>query len=312
MNFKLEGQEEEAGLPVTAHGLVPSPFPLLPTPPSHLFYTCPTPPSHLSYTGLRPPPPNIPNVFAPAACREFGAFLSETSRLEGSMSSGKRKSSDALASTSTGSMIRIGLRPEQAPPPFRLRLRVDGRRRNAKLLPPAPAAGATGAGGRRLHGKRPLRLDMAEGTSPFVAWDGTLMGTGVQCLVAVGVWVEGRIVGFNEERGTHRVRRQRPPPNVSCSAGGETEGGAEEEEEDGFEEEEEEEDMALPDHTVRLHWYTDWEGTPPPELLARVGARKGGRRAADEEGEEEELSPEPSIFAETGAPSPQHKDALSG
>ncbi len=99
-------------------------------------------------------------------------------------------------------------RPEQAPPPFKLRFDCDRRRREARLLPPPVTQGGER---RRVAGKRLMRLDMAEGASPYVAWDATLVGTSVQWLAAPGVWLEGRIVGFDPDHGTHRVRRLRPP-----------------------------------------------------------------------------------------------------
>ena len=117
----------------------------------------------------------------------------------------------------------------------KLRLRVDHERREASVIPYAtqgsnpgladprqvcysPVSLAFGRslsarqranGGRPSRGQKPLRLDIAEGSLPYVSVDESLVGQRVRCLSADLSWARGHVVGFNNASRRHTVKFDR-------------------------------------------------------------------------------------------------------
>ena len=64
-------------------------------------------------------------------------------------------------------------------------------------------------GGRPSRGQKPLRLDIAEGSLPYVSVDESLVGQRVRCLSADLSWARGHVVGFNNASRRHTVKFDR-------------------------------------------------------------------------------------------------------
>lgn len=60
--------------------------------------------------------------------------------------------------------------------------------------------------GRPARGQKPMRLDLPEGSLPFLSVDDSLIGQRVRCLSSQLLWDKGSIVGFDSATGRHTVR----------------------------------------------------------------------------------------------------------
>ena len=90
----------------------------------------------------------------------------------------------------------------------KLRLRVDHERREASVIPTLSARQRAN-GGRPSRGQKALRLDVAEGSLPYVSVDESLVGQRVRCLSADLSWARGQVVSFNSASRRHTVKFDR-------------------------------------------------------------------------------------------------------
>lgn len=60
--------------------------------------------------------------------------------------------------------------------------------------------------GRPARGQKPMRLDLPEGSLPFLSVDDSLIGQRVRCLSSQLLWDKGSIVGFDSATGRHTLR----------------------------------------------------------------------------------------------------------
>jgi hypothetical protein len=99
-------------------------------------------------------------------------------------------------------------RRSSGPKVGKLRLRVDHERREASVIP-SLSARQRANGGRPSRGQKPVRLDIAEGSLPYVSVDESLVGQRVRCLCSDLSWARGLVVGFNNASRRHTVKFDR-------------------------------------------------------------------------------------------------------